>query len=261
MVACSRRRADRLRHGQGHRAGRRDRARRAARQDRREGGLPPRMSEPLVDGHGRPIGDVRISVTDRCNFRCQYCMPAEGLPWLDRDALLTYEEIARLVRAARRDGRPRRPPDRRRAARAQGAVAAGRDAVGARGRPRPLADHQRLPARRARSTTSSRAGLRRVNVSLDSLAPDRFFQLTRRDSLAAGARRASRPPQAPPGAAPDQGQRRRAARTSPRTRSCASPSSPASSPTRCASSSSCRSTPTGRGARDKVLPERGDPAR
>ena len=57
--------------------------------------------EPLVDGHGRPIGDVRISVTDRCNFRCQYCMPAEGLPWLERDALLTYEEIARLVAAAR----------------------------------------------------------------------------------------------------------------------------------------------------------------
>ena len=40
--------------------------------------------EPLIDGHGRAIGDVRISVTDRCNFRCQYCMPAEGLPWLER---------------------------------------------------------------------------------------------------------------------------------------------------------------------------------
>ena len=40
---------------------------------------------------------MRISVTDRCNFRCQYCMPAEGLPWLDRDELLTYEEIARIV--------------------------------------------------------------------------------------------------------------------------------------------------------------------
>ncbi len=53
--------------------------------------------KPLVDGHGRAIGDVRISVTDRCNFRCQYCMPAEGLPWLDRSELLTYEEIARLV--------------------------------------------------------------------------------------------------------------------------------------------------------------------
>ena len=54
--------------------------------------------KPLVDGHGRAIGDVRISVTDRCNFRCQYCMPAEGLPWLERSALLSYEEIERLVR-------------------------------------------------------------------------------------------------------------------------------------------------------------------
>ena len=53
--------------------------------------------KPLVDGHGRPIGDVRVSVTDRCNFRCQYCMPAEGLPWLIRDSLLSFEEIARLV--------------------------------------------------------------------------------------------------------------------------------------------------------------------
>src|SRR5918998_1142038 len=59
-----------------------------------------------VDAHGRPIGDVRISVTDRCNFRCQYCMPAEGLPWLDRSALLTYEEIERLVRALGAVGRP-----------------------------------------------------------------------------------------------------------------------------------------------------------
>src|SRR6266571_4092836 len=54
--------------------------------------------EPLRDGHGRLIGDLRISVTDRCNFRCQYCMPAEGLPWLDRADVLTFEEIERLVR-------------------------------------------------------------------------------------------------------------------------------------------------------------------
>ena len=53
--------------------------------------------KPLVDGHGRSIGDVRISVTDRCNFRCQYCMPAEGLPWLDRDEILRFEDIERLV--------------------------------------------------------------------------------------------------------------------------------------------------------------------
>src|SRR6185437_5249316 len=53
--------------------------------------------DQLTDGHGRPIGDVRISVTDRCNFRCQYCMPAEGLPWLERTDILTFEEITRLV--------------------------------------------------------------------------------------------------------------------------------------------------------------------
>ncbi|MEA2299217.1 MAG: 3,8-cyclase, partial [Solirubrobacteraceae bacterium] len=57
----------------------------------------PTTRDPLIDGHGRPIGDVRISVTDRCNFRCQYCMPAEGLPWLEREAVLSFEEIERLV--------------------------------------------------------------------------------------------------------------------------------------------------------------------
>src|SRR6187431_1415844 len=56
------------------------------------------QAEQLRDGHGRPIGDLRVSVTDRCNFRCQYCMPAEGLPWLDRNEILTFEEIERLVR-------------------------------------------------------------------------------------------------------------------------------------------------------------------
>src|SRR5689334_14651725 len=56
--------------------------------------MPP---EPLLDGHGRLIGDLRVSVTDRCNFRCQYCMPAEGLPWLEREEILTFEEIERVV--------------------------------------------------------------------------------------------------------------------------------------------------------------------
>jgi cyclic pyranopterin phosphate synthase len=56
------------------------------------------VREPLFDGHGRRISDLRVSVTDRCNFRCQYCMPADGLPWLDRDEILTFEEIERVVR-------------------------------------------------------------------------------------------------------------------------------------------------------------------
>ena len=55
-------------------------------------------AEPLIDGHGRRISDLRVSVTDRCNFRCQYCMPAEGLPWLERSEILSFEEIERLVR-------------------------------------------------------------------------------------------------------------------------------------------------------------------
>ena len=53
---------------------------------------------PLRDAHGRPITDLRVSVTDRCNFRCKYCMPAEGMPWLDRSEVLSFEEIERLVR-------------------------------------------------------------------------------------------------------------------------------------------------------------------
>ena len=53
--------------------------------------------EPLRDSWGREIKSVRVSVTDKCNFRCRYCMPAEGLEWLQRDEVLSFEEIARLV--------------------------------------------------------------------------------------------------------------------------------------------------------------------
>src|SRR5437899_8100960 len=54
----------------------------------------------LIDSYGRRIGDMRISVTDRCNFRCVYCMPEEGMQWLKRDTLLTFDEIERLTRIA-----------------------------------------------------------------------------------------------------------------------------------------------------------------
>ncbi len=139
--------------------------------------------KPLIDGHGRPIGDVRISVTDRCNFRCQYCMPAEGLPWLKRDSLLSYEEIARLVALLSSMGV--------------------HDVRLTGGEPLVRKELWRLvemlsgieDVRDLSLTTNGyllktqvgdlvRAGLKRINVSLDSLAPDRFFQLTRRDSLA-----------------------------------------------------------------------------
>ena len=55
-------------------------------------------SGPLVDTFGRVGSDLRISVTDRCNFRCSYCMPAEGLTWLPKSEILTFEELTRVLR-------------------------------------------------------------------------------------------------------------------------------------------------------------------
>ena len=138
--------------------------------------------KPLVDGHGRPIGDIRVSVTDRCNFRCQYCMPAEGLPWLNRDALLTYEEIERLVRLLSAMGvhdvrlTGGEPLVRKELWRLVERLSAIEDV-----RDLSLTTNGYLLERQVSDLV--RAGLRRVNVSLDALAPDRFFQLTRRDSL------------------------------------------------------------------------------
>jgi cyclic pyranopterin phosphate synthase len=138
--------------------------------------------EPLKDGHGRLIGDLRVSVTDRCNFRCQYCMPAEGLPWLERDEILTFEEIARLVGLF--------------------AAMGVHDVRLTGGEPLVRRDFARLAAMLAQTpgvedlsvTTNGyllerhaealvRAGINRFNVSVDSLQQDRFFELTRRDAL------------------------------------------------------------------------------
>jgi cyclic pyranopterin phosphate synthase len=137
----------------------------------------------LMDGHGRPIGDVRISVTDRCNFRCQYCMPAEGLPWLNRDSLLSYEEIARLVQLLGAMGvhdvrlTGGEPLVRRELWRLVEMLSGLEDVHDL-----SLTTNGYLLSRQVDDLV--RAGLKRINVSLDSLAPDRFFQLTRRDSLA-----------------------------------------------------------------------------
>ena len=139
--------------------------------------------KPLVDGHGRSIGDVRISVTDRCNFRCQYCMPAEGLPWLDRSALLSYEEIERLVRLLAAMGvhdvrlTGGEPLVRKELWRLVERLAVIPDVEDL-----SLTTNGYLLTRQVEQLVA--AGLKRINVSLDSLAPDRFFQLTRRDSLA-----------------------------------------------------------------------------
>jgi len=139
-------------------------------------------SDPLQDGHGRLIGDLRVSVTDRCNFRCQYCMPAEGLPWLQRAEILTFEEITRLVTLF--------------------AALGVRDVRLTGGEPLVRREFPQLAAMLAAvpdvddlSVTTNgfmlerdaerlvKAGINRFNVSVDSLQRDRFYELTRRDAL------------------------------------------------------------------------------
>jgi cyclic pyranopterin phosphate synthase len=138
--------------------------------------------ELLRDGHGRVIGDLRISVTDRCNFRCQYCMPAEGLPWLERAEILRFEEITRLVSIF--------------AAMGVGDVRlTGGEPLVRREFPKLVSMLRELPDVRELSVTTNgfllgrdaealvRAGVDRFNVSVDSLQRDRFYKLTRRDAL------------------------------------------------------------------------------
>jgi GTP 3',8-cyclase len=138
--------------------------------------------EPLRDGHGRPIGDVRVSVTDRCNFRCQYCMPAEGLPWLERADVLTFEEITRLVGLLARMG-------------VHDVRLTGGEPLVRREFPRLVAMLKHVEDVRDLSVTTNgfllerdaealvRAGIDRFNVSVDSMQRDRFYELTRRDAL------------------------------------------------------------------------------
>lgn len=137
-------------------------------------------ASPLIDTHGRTVRDLRISVTDRCNLRCVYCMPAEGMPWLPKDDLLTYEEITRFARVCLDLG------------------VTGIRLTG--GEPTVRADlpvlvrmlHDLRPGLDLSLTTNGiklaamadslrDAGLTRVNVSLDTLDPERFHRLARRD--------------------------------------------------------------------------------
>jgi len=139
------------------------------------------MGTALIDRFGRTATDLRLSLTDRCDLRCTYCMPAEGLPWLPRQELLTDDEIVRLVRIA--------------------VGSLGVDEVRLTGgepliRPGVVGLVARLAALRPRPTLSlttnavalerlaaplAEAGLDRINVSLDTLAPETFKVLTRRD--------------------------------------------------------------------------------
>jgi GTP 3',8-cyclase len=136
----------------------------------------------LVDSFGRVATDLRVSLTDRCNLRCTYCMPAEGLDWLPGPDVLTDDEVVRLVRVAVAEG-----------------VTEVRFTGGEPLLRRGLVDivrrvHESAPDVRLSVTTNGvglarlagplrAAGLSRVNVSLDTLDPERFRRLTMRDRL------------------------------------------------------------------------------
>ncbi len=137
---------------------------------------------PLHDAHGRRISDLRVSVTDRCNFRCLYCMPADGLEWLDRDEILSFEEIRRLVGILVGLG-------------IEDLRLTGGEPLARREFPRLVSMLGEIEGIADLSVTTNgyllerhaddlvAAGIDRINVSIDSLQRDRFFQITRRDAL------------------------------------------------------------------------------
>ncbi|MCW2631095.1 MAG: molybdenum cofactor biosynthesis protein, partial [Pseudonocardia sp.] len=143
---------------------------------------PARPADPaLIDKYGRTATDLRVSLTDRCNLRCTYCMPEEGLDWTPRDELLSDEELVRLVTIAVRDLGVREirftggEPLLRRGIEEILAAAAALQ-------PRPdlsLTTNGIGLARRAQGLAD--AGLDRLNVSLDTVQRDRFQTITRRD--------------------------------------------------------------------------------
>src|SRR5437763_17156849 len=156
--------------------------------------------DPLRDSWGREIKSVRVSVTDKCNFRCTYCMPAEGLQWLGREEILTFEEIARLVGVLARLGVDEvrltgGEPLVRRDLALLVEMLAQTEGV----RDLSLTTNGILLDRLAGPLVS--AGLRRINVSLDSLNHVRFAEITRRDALDAvlrGLEEAERHPELNP---------------------------------------------------------------
>ncbi|MBQ0977366.1 GTP 3',8-cyclase MoaA [Micromonospora sp. M61] len=143
----------------------------------------PGTNGVLVDRYGRVARDLRVSLTDKCNLRCTYCMPAEGLPWLAGPDLLTDEEIVRLVRVAVErlgvtevrftGGEPLIRP---------GLVGIVTAVAALQPRPRISLTTNGIGLDRLAPALSA-AGLDRVNVSLDTLDADRFTRLTRRPRL------------------------------------------------------------------------------
>ncbi|RZV48077.1 MAG: GTP 3',8-cyclase MoaA [Acidimicrobiales bacterium] len=136
---------------------------------------------PLTDTFGRVHRDLRIAVTDRCNFRCQYCMPVEGMKWMPREGLLTFEEIARIARllVQRYDIDSIRLTGGEPTVRAHLPTLVRKlSALGV-----DLSMTTNAATLRLVAHDLHEAGLQRLNISLDSLRQDRFIELTRRDDL------------------------------------------------------------------------------
>lgn len=147
--------------------------------------LPDPTTRPggLVDQFGRVGRDLRVSVTDRCNLRCTYCMPADGLPWLPKDEMLTDEELLRLIGVFVRDGITQvrltggEPLLRRSLVDLVSGIAA------LDPRPRIAMTTNGVGLERV-AVGLAAAGLDRVNVSLDTIDAETFTILTRRNRLA-----------------------------------------------------------------------------
>ena len=148
------------------------------------GNVPARPDDPrLIDRFGRVATDLRVSLTDRCNLRCTYCMPAEGLDWAPTEELLSNDEIVRLVSI----GVQRLGIDEVRFTGGEPTLRKGLEDILSRVaalKPRPeisLTTNGIGLSRRAGALAA--AGVDRLNVSLDTLRPERFQQITRRDRL------------------------------------------------------------------------------
>ncbi len=140
------------------------------------------MREPMIDRFGRKHTYLRVSVTDRCNFRCVYCMPPEGIAWRERDEILDYEEIVRLTRLMAEMG-----VDKVRLTGGEPTVRKNVEWL--------IAEVARVPGVRSLLMTTNgfrlpkmaaayrEAGLTGLNVSLDTLRPDRFREITRTDKF------------------------------------------------------------------------------
>lgn len=146
-------------------------------------GLSLRQDGPLLDPFGRTHTYVRVSVTDRCNYRCTYCMPAEGLQWMAKDHLLTFEEITRIVAVLATMGVSKvrltggEPTVRR------GIVDLVR-MIASIGAIRDIAMTTNAHTLAKQAAALANAGLSRVNISIDAIDPDIFRAMTRGGDVA-----------------------------------------------------------------------------